>query len=70
VFNAIFSNISAISWRPVFVVEEAGIPIENHQFSELDKENVDIKLSVYNKFSHSQGPSNMWQYPVKIGLVQ
>jgi hypothetical protein len=24
VFNATFSNISAISWRPVFVVEEAG----------------------------------------------
>jgi hypothetical protein len=27
VFNATFSNISAISWRPVLVVEEAG---ENH----------------------------------------
>jgi len=24
-FNVIFSNISAISWRPVLVVEEAGI---------------------------------------------
>jgi hypothetical protein len=30
VFNAIFSNISAISWRPVLVVEEAGVPGENH----------------------------------------
>jgi hypothetical protein len=28
VFNATFSNISAISWRPVLVVEEAG---ENHR---------------------------------------
>jgi hypothetical protein len=28
VFNATFSNISAISWRPVLVVEEAGIPGE------------------------------------------
>jgi hypothetical protein len=28
VFNAIFSNISAISWRPVLVVEEAGVPGE------------------------------------------
>ena len=27
VFNATFSNISAISWRPILVVEEAG---ENH----------------------------------------
>jgi hypothetical protein len=26
VFNATFSNMSAISWRPVLVVEEAGVP--------------------------------------------
>jgi hypothetical protein len=26
VFNAIFSNISAISWRPAIVVEEAEYP--------------------------------------------
>jgi len=32
VFNAIFSNISAIStWRPLLVVEEAGVPGENHR---------------------------------------
>ena len=31
IFNATFSNISAISWRPVLVVEEAGVPGENHQ---------------------------------------
>ena len=31
VFNATFSNISAISWRPLLVVEEAGVPGENHQ---------------------------------------
>ena len=30
VFNATFSKISAISWRPVLVVEEAGVPGENH----------------------------------------
>ena len=29
-FNATFSNISAISWRPVLVVE-AGVPGENHR---------------------------------------
>jgi hypothetical protein len=28
VFNATFSNISALSWQPVLVVEEAG---ENHR---------------------------------------
>ena len=30
VFNATFSNISAISWRPVLVVEEAGVHREDH----------------------------------------
>jgi hypothetical protein len=30
-FNATFSNISAISWRPVLVIEEAGVPGENHR---------------------------------------
>jgi hypothetical protein len=31
VFNATFSNISAISWQPVLEVEEAEVPGENHQ---------------------------------------
>ena len=31
VFNSTFSSISAISWRPVLVVEEAGVPGENHR---------------------------------------
>jgi hypothetical protein len=30
-FNATFSNISAISWRPVLVVEEGGILGEYHR---------------------------------------
>ena len=30
VLNATFSNISAISWRPVLVVEGAGVPREKH----------------------------------------
>ena len=30
-FNATFNNISAISWRPVLVVEEAGVPGETHR---------------------------------------
>ena len=29
-FNATFSNISAISWRSVLVVEEAAVPGENN----------------------------------------
>jgi len=31
VFNATFSNITAISWWPVLVMEEAGVPGENHR---------------------------------------
>jgi len=31
VFNVTFSNISAISWWPILVVEEARVPGENHR---------------------------------------
>ena len=30
VFNTTFNNISAISWRSVLLVEETGVPGENH----------------------------------------
>ena len=30
VFNATFNNISVISWQSVLLVEETGIPRENH----------------------------------------
>jgi len=31
VFNATLNNISAISWRPVLLMEEIGVPGENHR---------------------------------------
>jgi len=31
VFNATFNNISVISWRSVLLVEESGVPGENHR---------------------------------------
>ena len=31
VFNATFSNISAISWRSALLVKETGVPGENHR---------------------------------------
>jgi hypothetical protein len=31
VFNATFNNIFAISWRSVLLVEETGVPGENHR---------------------------------------
>jgi hypothetical protein len=30
-FNATFNNISVISWQSVLLVEETGVPGENHQ---------------------------------------
>ena len=30
VFNATFNNISVISWMPVLLMEETGVPGENH----------------------------------------
>jgi len=30
VFNATFNNISVISWQSVLLVEETGVPGENH----------------------------------------
>jgi len=30
VFNATFNNISVIAWRSVLLVEESGVPGENH----------------------------------------
>jgi hypothetical protein len=31
VFNATFNNISVISWQSVLLMEEMGVPGENHQ---------------------------------------
>jgi hypothetical protein len=31
VFNATFNNISVISWWSVLLVEETGVPSENHR---------------------------------------
>jgi hypothetical protein len=31
VFNATFNNISVISWQSILLVEETGVPEENHR---------------------------------------
>jgi hypothetical protein len=31
VFNATFNNISVISWQAILLVEETGVPEENHR---------------------------------------
>ena len=35
VFNATFNNISVISWQSVLLVEETGVPRENHRPSKV-----------------------------------
>jgi hypothetical protein len=35
VFNTTFNNISAIWWQSVLLVEETGVPRENHRLSTI-----------------------------------
>jgi hypothetical protein len=34
-FNTTFNNISVISWRSVLLVEETGVPVENHHLPKV-----------------------------------
>jgi hypothetical protein len=51
VFNAIFNNISVISWRSVLLVEETGVPRENHRPA----------ASYWKTLSHNVAQSNLSQ---------
>ena len=44
VFNATFNNISAISWRSVLLMEETGVPGENHDLSQVTGKRYNILL--------------------------
>jgi hypothetical protein len=44
VFNATFNNISVISWRSVLLVEETGVPGENHRLSQVTDKRIHIML--------------------------
>jgi hypothetical protein len=45
VFEATFSNISVISWRLVLLVEETGVPRENHR-PDANK----LKVAIHKKY--------------------
>ena len=45
-FNATFSNISAISWRPDLVVKEDGVPGENTDHGQATGKLYDLRLRV------------------------
>jgi hypothetical protein len=44
VFNATFINISAISWWSVLMVEETGVPGENHRPAAIHRQTSPIRL--------------------------
>jgi hypothetical protein len=46
VFNATFSNILAISWRSVLLVEEIGVPEENTRLHQVTDKLYHIMLGV------------------------
>jgi len=50
VFNATFNNISAISWRSVLLVEETGVPGENHRPA-VSQTNCKVMSVIYKNMS-------------------
>jgi hypothetical protein len=58
VFNATFNNISVISWRSVLLMEETGVPGENHRPSASHRQtlahNVVSSTSRHERDSTSQ----------------
>jgi hypothetical protein len=55
VFNATFNNISVISWRSVLLVEETGVPGENHRPAAINPKACSkvIKLFLYELRTHN-----------------
>jgi hypothetical protein len=64
VLNDTFSNISAISWRPALVVEEAGVPGENHHHGQatgkLDHLRLLFECNLYRNLQSRGEPTSYW----------
>ena len=54
IFNATFSNISAILWRSFLLVEETGAPGENHRPVESHRQTLSHNVVHPDKDSNSQ----------------
>jgi hypothetical protein len=53
-FNATFNNISVISWRSVLLVEETGVPGENHRSVASHWQNLSHNVVSLKRDSNSQ----------------
>jgi hypothetical protein len=59
VFNVTFSNISAISWRPVVVMEEAGVPGKNYRPLANNWKNF-IECTIFVIYKAGREPTPYW----------
>jgi hypothetical protein len=66
-FNATFNNISAISWRPVLVVEEARVPgtIDNGQATDqLYHMLLPVECTIFVIYKAGRNPRRIGNRPV------
>jgi hypothetical protein len=59
-FNATFSNISAISWRPVLVVEEAGVPDHGQATGKLYHLRCESRAPFFIIYKAGREPTPYW----------
>jgi hypothetical protein len=60
VFNPTFSNISAISWWPVSVVEEAGIPDHGQATGKLYHLQLQVEWTIFCNLQRRGEPTPYW----------
>jgi hypothetical protein len=68
VSNATFNNISAILWRPVLVVEEAGTPGENHRVVSFNDMLKMYYVHIDNKFIYQKRVNNVLDKLIRCSL--
>jgi hypothetical protein len=57
VLNATFNNISAITWQSVLLVEETGVPRENHRPVTSDRQTLSHNVVSSTPF-HERGSNS------------
>jgi hypothetical protein len=61
VFNATFNNISAIAWRPVLVVEQAGVTTNHGQATgKLYHLRLQVKCTLFVIYKAGHEPTSYW----------